>query len=380
MKDIVITTAFGLEALSKRQIKDRGIPITKVEDGKITVSGNEETVARLNIHLGTADRVYLVLGRFKVLSFEDLFQGTLAIDFENLMPADANFNINGKSKASKIYSVRDSQKIIEKAVVRAMQRRYALSYFPKTGKDFKIRFEINRDICTLMLDTSGQGLHKRGYREEGGLAPLRETLARAIVELSFIAPDRPFADLFCGSGTIAIEAARYLRKIAPGIERDFDARHFSEKYRRAFEKVRQEALAEIDYDVPVDILASDIDGGIVSQAIRNAEAAGVREDIRFITRDFRQVALKDNYGVLVTNPPYGHRLSDREKVRELMRDLRDKLEKLTTWSSYIITAEQDLEKMLGRQADRRRKLYNGTIETQLYQFYGPKPPRKEKKA
>ncbi|MDO5754951.1 MAG: class I SAM-dependent RNA methyltransferase [Tissierellia bacterium] len=373
---IRIVMAFGLESLTKWQLEKMGYEDFTVNNGYIELEGTAEDIIKLNIHLRTADRVYIVLKEFKADSFEDLFQGVQEIEWGKWMAEDANFIVNGKAHQAKLFSIRDCQSIIEKAMIGKMKEIYPIDWFPKTGSRYKIRFRNHKDRTILMVDTSGEGLHKRGYRIESGRAPLRENLASALVELSFYQRDRFFVDLFCGSGTIAIEAARFARNIAPGIDRDFDCVHWSKEWQKIYKKERAKAMDAIDYGGKLHILASDIDGGIVRRAIENAESAGVREDIDFITRDFRQIALSDDYGVLITNPPYGDRFMDKKKAEEILLDLGEKMKQLNTWSWYILTDEKKLESLIGKKANRKRKLFNGPIETTFYQYYGPRPPKK----
>ena len=372
---IIIIMSLGLESLTKWQLERMGYDEIVVKNGRIEISGTIEDIAMLNLKLSTADRVLILLDSFNAVTFEELYEKVYDFNWLDLLDERSNFLIQGTSKDSKLFSISDCQRITERAIIDRLQTVYDTKWFEKKGPRYQLQISLVEDKAELTLDTTGPGLHKRGYRQESGKAPLRENLARALIELSFYSKERPFIDLFCGSGTLAIEAAHFARNIAPGINRDFDYRHWSEENDKIFHKLRRKALKEIDFDSTLDILASDIHGGIIDEAIKNAEKAGVKNDIRFITRDFRKVQLKDNYGVLISNPPYGLRMSDKKEEQNILKDLGKKMKNLKTYSWYIITPNKNFEKIIQRKADRRRKLYNGNIETQFYQFYGPKPKR-----
>lgn len=352
---------------------DMGYDNLNVNDGRISLEGNEDDIAKLNINLRCADRVLIELANFKAVTFEELFKGVEKINWTEILEADSNFIVEGRSYKSKLFSVKDCQSITEKAIIKNLQKKYKIDWFSKSKNRFRIEVSLVKDICSITLDTSGDGLHKRGYRTHTGLAPIRENLAAGIIDLSFASKNRPFVDLFCGSGTFAIEAAKKFRNIAPGIDRKFDFMDFNQKFNNAYKSEKKSALQRIDYDSRIDIFASDIDGSSIEKAIENAENAGVREDIRFVTRDFRNVVLKDNYFVLISNPPYGKRIGERKEAEKIYEDLGIKMAKFNTASEYIITDSEDFEKFYGKKASKNRKMYNGNMKCYLYQYYGPKP-------
>ncbi|MDU5998930.1 MAG: class I SAM-dependent RNA methyltransferase [Finegoldia magna] len=370
---IIVTCAFGLESLVKRQLLDMGYENLNVNDGRIMLECDEKDIAKLNINLRCADRVLIELGNFKAVSFEQLFKGVEKINWLDILEADSNFIVEGRSYKSKLFSIKDCQSITEKAIIKSIQKKYKVDWFSKSKGRFRIEVSLVKDICSITLDTSGDGLHKRGYREESVLAPIRENLAAGIIDLSFANSDRPLVDLFCGSGTFAIEAARKFRNIAPGIDRKFDFINFNDKFNDAYKQERTKALESIDYDKKIDIFASDVDGSAIEKAIANAENAGVREDIRFVTRDFRNVVLNDNYFVLISNPPYGKRLGERQEAEKIYKDLGIKMAKFKTASQYIITDCEEFEKFYGKKASKNRKMYNGNMKCYLYQYFGPRP-------
>ncbi len=370
---IIVTCAFGLESVVKRQLLDLGFENLDVNDGRISLNGDERDVAKLNINLRCADRVLIELGNFKAFTFEQLFDGVSKINWSDILEADSKFIVEGRSYKSKLFSIKDCQSITEKAIIKSLQKKYKIDWFEKSKNRFRIEVSLVKDVCSITLDTSGDGLHKRGYRQSSVLAPIRENLAAGIIDLSYASKNRPFVDLFCGSGTFAIEAAKKFRNIAPGIDRKFDFMNFNKKFNDAYKLERKKALEIIDYDSKIDIFASDIDGSAIEKAIENAENAGVREDIRFVTRDFRNVVLKDNYFVLVSNPPYGKRLGEKKEAEKIYADLGIKMKKFTTQSQYIITDCEDFEKFYGTKSSKNRKMYNGNMKCYLYQYFGPRP-------
>lgn len=367
--------SLGLESLTRWQLERMGYEDFTVKNGRIELDGNLEDVARLNLKLSTADRVLLLLKTFKALTFEELYDEVYSYSWPEILNEDSNFIIQGTSKDSKLFSISDCQRITEKAIIDRLKTVYDRDWFEKDGERYRFQISLVKNQAEITLDTTGPGLHKRGYRVESGRAPLRENLARALVELSFYDKNRPFIDLFCGSGTLCIEAAHFARNIAPGINRTFDYKHWSKENEKLFNRVRREALQKIDFDTTLDILATDIDGGIIEKAKKNARKAGVQDDIRFITRDFRKIQLPNNYGVLISNPPYAMRMTEKKEESEILKDLGRKMKDLDTYSWYLISPNKEVEKLVRRQADRKRKLYNGTIETEFYQFYGPRPER-----
>lgn len=372
MYKFMITTSFGLEALVKRQLIDMGFDDISVSDGMIEVAGFLSDIPRLNINLRETDRVFLKIDDFVAKDFDALFENIKKIAWADLLSRDANFLVNARSHKSKLFSIRTIQSVSEKAIIEAMRRTYKISNFTKTAERVQVHVMINKDLATIAIDTSGQGLHKRGYREDSVKAPLRENLAAALVDLSFYRPDRFLFDGFCGSGTILIEAARIARNIAPGIDRNFDFEDFIFMEKDHFAQAKKDALSAIDYDKKLNILGSDISGRAISLAKKNAENAGVGEDISFITRDISSVAIRDDYGILITNPPYGERLSDFD-TEEIYKKINERFQKMDTWSMYFITSDTNFDKKFKKKLSRKRKLYNGGQKVDYYQYFGPRP-------
>lgn len=372
MYKFMITTSFGLEALVKRQVINMGFDDITVSDGMIEVAGNLSDLARLNINLREADRVFLKIDDFRAKDFDELFENIKKIDWADLLSKDANFIVNARSHKSKLFSLRTIQSVSEKAIIESMRRAYSISNFKKSAERVQIHVMINKDLASIAIDTSGEGLHKRGYRQDSVKAPLRENLAAALVDLSFYGPDRFLFDGFCGSGTILIEAARIARNIAPGIDRNFDFEDFIFFDKDHFAQAKKDALSAIDYDLKLNILGSDISGRAISLAKQNAENAGVAEDISFITRDISSVAIKDDYGILISNPPYGDRLSDFD-TDEIYKKINDKFKNLDTWSMYFITSDTNFDRKFKKKLSRKRKLYNGGQKVDFYQYFGPRP-------
>jgi putative N6-adenine-specific DNA methylase len=370
---MIATTTFGLEAVAKRELESLGFSGIKADNGRLDFSGNIEDIVKANLWMRTADRILVKMGEFKALSFEELFQGTLSIPWEDWIPEDGNFIIEGKSHNSKLYSISDSQRIVEKAIVERLKKTYPVEWFKKTGARYKIEVSILKDMVTLTMDTSGAGLHKRGYRDRAGDAPIKETLAAAMVMLSYWNKDRVLFDPFCGSGTILIEAAMIARNIAPGLDRSFDAEGWGVIPEEVWTKARVDARKAIDYSQELHILGSDTDKRSILRARDNASNLGINEDISFFVKDMRDVDMNFEYGVVITNPPYGERMGEKEEVQNLYVDLGKKLRPHDTWSVYVITSDEEFEKLYGKKADRKRKLYNGRIKVDYYQFYGPRP-------
>lgn len=375
---LIATTAFGLEAVAKMELLDLGYEDLIVENGRIKFTATEKDIPRVNIWLRTADRVLLLMGEFKALSFEELFDKTKELPWDDWIPEDGNFVVEGKSVKSRLYSISDCQRIVEKAVVEKLKTKYNVEWFKKTGPKYRIEVSLLKDIATLTIDTSGVGLHKRGYRDRAGDAPIKETLAAGMILLSYWNKDRLLFDPFCGSGTIPIEAAMIGKNIAPGLDRSFAAEEWPRIKEEYWKEARREALKAIDHDVRLNILACDIDKRSILRARDNAANLGLEDDITFFVKDMRDVDLEDDYGVVITNPPYGERLGEREEVHQLYRDLGKKLRNLKTWSLYLITSEERFEELYGKKADKRRKLYNGRIKVDYYQYFGPRPPKVQK--
>lgn len=373
--ELIATTTFGLEAIAKRELEALGYKNLKVENGKVIFSGSERDIPKANIWLRTAERILLKMGEFKAFSFDELFEKTKALPWDEWIEEDANFVVEGKSINSKLYSISDCQRIVEKAVVEKLKTKYDVDWFPKTGAKYTIEVALLKDVATLTIDTSGAGLHKRGYRDRAGDAPIKETLAAAMVLLSFWNKDRVLFDPFCGSGTIPIEAAMIARNIAPGLDRNFAAEEWSRVDKSYWTEVKREAMKKIDNDTQLQILGSDTDKRSILRARDNAANLGLEDDIQFFMKDMRDVDLKDEYGVVITNPPYGERMGEVEEINMLYKDFGEKFKELKTWSVYAITSSKNFEVLYDRRADRKRKLYNGRIETTYYQFYGPRPDK-----
>lgn len=376
MKNIklIATTNIGLEAVTKRELLDLGYEDLEVSDGKIKISCQLKDIAILNLRLRTAERVLLLIDSFRAETFEELFDKVFEISWWEYIAEDDQFIIQGRSRKSKLFSISDCQKITEKAIIEKLKMKYKVSWFEKSGPRVKIEASLLNDIAEITMDTSGDGLHKRGYREVNYKAPLSETIAASLVKLSFWKKDRILADPFCGSGTIPIEAAMIEKNIAPGLMRDFDFVKFKFFDEELFKEEKKKCYSEIKYDEKLEILASDVSHKAIQIARANAEILGLEEDISFFQKDIRDLDLPDDYGVIITNPPYGERIG-KEDVDELNKELGELARSLKTWSYYIITANENFEKNFGKKADRNRKLYNGRLKTYYYQYYGPKPRR-----
>lgn len=376
MKNIklIATTNMGLEAVTKRELLDLGYEDLEVSDGKIKISCQLKDIAILNLRLRTAERVLLLIDSFRAETFEELFDKVFEIRWWDYIAEDDQFIIQGRSRKSKLFSISDCQRITEKAIIEKLKMKYKVSWFEKSGPRVKIEVSLLNDLAEITMDTSGEGLHKRGYREVNYKAPLSETIAASLVKLTFWNKDRILADPFCGSGTIPIEAAMIEKNIAPGLMRDFDFVKFKFFDEDIYKEEKKKCYSEINYDEKLEILASDVSHKAIQIAKANAEILGLDEDISFFQKDIRDLDLPDDYGVIITNPPYGERIG-KEDVDELNKELGELARSLKTWSYYIITANENFEKNFGKKADRNRKLYNGRLKTYYYQYYGPKPRR-----
>ena len=374
--ELIAATTFGLEAVVRREIEDLGYKIIKTEDGKVTFSGDERAVCRANLWLRSSDRVQIKMAEFRALEFEDLFQRVKGIAWEEWIPADGKFIMNGSSVKSKLSSVPAIQRVCEKAVVERLKETYPVDHFEKTGAEFSIKVSILKDIAVVTLDTTGPGLNKRGYRKLIGAAPIKETMAAAMIQLSFWNKDRILVDTCCGSGTIPIEAALIARNIAPGINRTFASEKWDAIPEKLWKEERKAAYEAIDYDSELKIRGMDIDPEAIKIARLNAEAAGVDEDIDFMVKDCAAFRTDELSGVIVTNPPYGERIGDREAIDHIYGVYKKIFKFNPTWSIFAVTSDKNIEVSLGRNADRRRKLYNGRLEVCYYQFHGQKPQRK----
>lgn len=373
---IIITTNFGLEAVVKRELFSLGYDKLKVSDRKIELEGTANDIARLNINLRCAERVYIALTSFKATSFEELFDKTYSFNWMDIIKKGGAFPVNGKSYKSKLFSISDSQRIVKKAIAERLKSEYKTDWVNEDGPRYQLEIDLNSDIATITLDTSGRGLHRRGYRTRAGDAPLKETLAAALVYLSFYSldKDRTLIDPFCGSGTIPIEAAMIKRNIAPGLDREFDFMYWDNLgFDKAYEEAISEAMSKIDFDKKLSIIASDIDKWQIIKAKDNASRLGLEDDIKFFVKDFRKLDLRDDHSVLISNPPYGVRLGEEKEIEKLSIDLGEKFSKFKNLSLYFLTSFDEFEHFFGRKADRKRKLYNGKIKTNYYQYYGNKP-------
>lgn len=376
--DILVPCHFGLEAVLKREIYDLGYEITKVEDGRVTFEGDEEAICRANIFLRTAERVMIQVGRFKATTFEELFQGIKNLPWEEYIPEDGKFWVKKASSInSKLFSPSDIQSIAQKAMVERMKQKYHKEWFKEDGAAYPVRIFLLKDEVTVALDTSGDSLHKRGYRTMTSKAPLTETLAASLIMLTPWRKDRILVDPFCGSGTFPIEAAMIAANIAPGMNRDFTAEEWTNMIdRKLWYECVKEAEDMIDTTVKVDIQGYDIDGDVIKAARENAKRAGVEHMIHFQQRAVADLSHPKKYGFIITNPPYGERLEDKADLPELYTQIGQAYQRLDSWSMFLITSYTDTEKYIGRKADKNRKIYNGMLKTYFYQFLGPKPPKK----
>ncbi len=375
--ELIATATFGLEAIVAREVKALGYEDVQVENGKVMFTADESAICRTNLWLRSADRVLLKVGEFKALTFDELFEKTKALPWGDIIPENAIFPVNGKSINSKLSSVPDCQAIVKKAIVEKMKQKYKREWFEENGATYSIEVAFLKDIATLTIDTTGAGLHKRGYRTLSNRAPLKETLAAALISLSYWNPDRVLIDPFCGSGTIPIEAALIGKNIAPGMNRNFVSEDWGIVSKELWRNARKETHDLAKYDRPLRIYGSDIDGEVLSIARYHAREAGVDEDVHFQKLGVADLRSRFEYGCIIANPPYGERIGEMEEVEELYRTMGKVFGQMETWSKYVITSHKNFEQLYGKKADRRRKLYNGRLETQYYQYQGPRPPRRE---
>ncbi|MBQ3030724.1 MAG: class I SAM-dependent RNA methyltransferase [Agathobacter sp.] len=378
--ELVVPCHFGMEAVTKREIYDLGYEITRVEDGRITFEGDAEAICRANVFLRSAERVLLLVGRFKATTFEELFQGIKALPWEEYIPQDGKFWVKKASSIkSKLFSPSDIQSIAKKAMVERLKGVYHTDWFKEDGAEYPIRIFLLKDEVTVALDTSGDSLHKRGYRLATSKAPITETLAAALIMLTPWRKDRILVDPFCGSGTFPIEAAMIAANIAPGMNREFTAENWTNIIpKQLWYDTVQEAEDMVDPDITVDIQGYDLDGEVVKNARENAKRAGVDHLIHFQQRDVAKLSHPKKYGFIITNPPYGERLEEKADLPDLYTTIGDVYKNLDAWSMYMITSYEDAERYIGRKADKNRKIYNGMIKTYFYQFMGPKPPKQSK--
>lgn len=376
--ELIATAPMGLEAIVAREVKNLGYTDVKVENGRVEFVGDELAIARCNLWLRSADRVLVKMGEFKATTFEELFEGTKALNWPDWLPKDAEFPVDGKSHKSQLSSVPACQGIVKKAVVEKMKETYRLEWFGETGSMFRIQVALLKDVATLTLDTSGAGLHKRGYRKLSAQAPLKETLAAAMIDLSRWTPDRPFLDPFCGSGTILIEAALIGRNIAPGMVRQFPAMHWPTVSEDLWDQAIEEAEDLAKYDLPLEIIGSDIDSEVLSLANYHVRQANLKNAITIKQLPVKDVHVASKYGVIVSNPPYGERIGEKEEVEQAYTDLGRVCKAMDTWSEFILTSNERFEHFYGKRADKKRKLFNGRIECNLYQYLGPLPPKSQR--
>ncbi|RTR30482.1 class I SAM-dependent RNA methyltransferase [Robertmurraya yapensis] len=374
---LIATSAMGLEAIVAKEVKDLGYEC-EVENGRINFRGDELAIVRSNLWLRTADRIKLKVGEFKATTFDELFEKTKALPWEQFLPENAEFPVSGKSVKSKLFSVSDCQAIVKKAIVERLRNQYKKTgWFDENGPLFKIEVSLLKDVALLTIDCSGAGLHRRGYRAGQGEAPIKETLAAALVQLTNWTPERPFVDPFCGSGTIPIEAALIGQNIAPGFNREFVSEAWDWISDKLWDEGRTEAEDLAKYDQPLDITGSDVDHRMVKIAGENAFEAGLGDLVTFKQMQVKDFTTTKDYGVIVGNPPYGERLGDKNEVEKMYRDMGQAFAPYDTWSVYMLTSNENFEACYGKPATKKRKLFNGFIRTDYYQYWGKRPPRNQ---
>ena len=374
--ELIAPCHFGLEAVLKREILDLGYEIAEVEDGRVTFYGDAAAVCYANVFLRTAERILWKVGSFQAVTFEELFEKTRALPWEDYIPRDGKFWVaKAASIKSQLFSPSDIQSIMKKAMVRRLGERYHVEWFPEDGASYPVRVFLKKDVVTVGIDTSGVSLHKRGYREVAGKAPITETLAAALIMLTPWRRDRILVDPFCGSGTFAIEAAMMAADIAPGMNRSFTAEEWKNLIpKKLWYDAVNEANDRIQDDAEVDIQGYDIDEQVIRLARENAKRAGVDHMIHFQRRSVSELHHPKKYGFLITNPPYGERMEEKENLPKLYQQIGEAYNGLDAWSMYIITGYEEAERYIGRSADKKRKIYNGMLKTYFYQYMGPKPP------
>ncbi len=377
--ELIAPCHFGLESVLKREIYDLGYEITSVEDGKVTFEGDAEAICRANINLRTAERVLLKVGQFKAYTFTELFDQTKNLPWEELIPEDGRFWVTkANSVNSKLFSSSDIQSIVKKAIVERLKSKYKVGWFKEDGNSYPLRVTIIKDVVTIAIDTTGNSLHKRGYRPASGKAPISESLAAALIMLTPWKKDRILVDPFCGSGTFPIEAAMIAANIAPGLNREFTAEEWTNIIpKKEWYNAIEEANDAIDMNIDTDIQGFDIDEAVIRIARQNSVNAGVDKLIHFQQREVAKLSNAHKYGFIITNPPYGERLEEKEALPAIYGALGRQFKQLDSWSAYVITSYTDAEKYFGRKADKNRKIYNGMLKTYFYSFIGPKPPKKD---
>lgn len=376
--ELIAPCHFGMEAVLKREVLDLGYEISTVEDGRVCFWGDAQAICDANVFLRTAERILLKVGSFKAETFDELFEKTRVLPWENYIPKNGKFWVTkAASVKSKLFSPSDIQSIMKKAMVRRLQEYYGIEWFPEDGASYPVRVFLMKDIVTIGIDTSGVSLHKRGYREVSGKAPITETLAASLIMLTPWNKDRILVDPFCGSGTFPIEAAMMAANIAPGMNRSFTAESWTNLIpKKLWYDTIDEANELVNDDIEVDIQGYDIDADVIRAARQNAEDAGVAHLIHFQQRPVSELRHPKKYGFVITNPPYGERLEEKEALPKLYSEFGESFQKLDSWSAYMITSYEDTERYFGRKADKNRKIYNGMLKTYFYQFIGPRPPKR----
>jgi len=379
--ELIATTTFGIESVVRREVEELGYDVHHVTDGKITYIGDVKAIVLSNLWLRSADRVLLKMGEFEARTFTELFDQTIELPWEHWITPKAKFTVNGKSVKSDLFSISDCQAIVKKAIVKRLQKHYDIEWFEETGPEYTVEVSLLKNIATLTIDTTGKdGLHKRGYRKHTVEAPIKETLAAALLQISYWKKGRIFYDPFCGSGTFPIEAAMIAKNIAPGLHRSFASCAWPQIPRDLWDELREEAQESIDEKEKPSIYASDIDRNTILNARENAAAADVGEYIQFFTKPLHKTSLPHgDYGFVFCNPPYGERIGQQKQVIRLHKDLRTLLDTNPTWALYTITASTNFEKEYGKKANKKRKLFNGRIPVTFYQYFGPTPPKTDKK-
>ena len=375
--NLTATTAFGLEAIVKRESEALRFTDIAVKDGRIDFKGNVETIATANLWLRSADRILLRMGQFTALTFDELFEQTKALNWADWIPKNGKFTVLGKSVRSKLFSMSDIQSIVKKSIVEKLKQTYHIEHFPEDGAEYTVQASLLKDTATLTIDTTGvrMGLHKRGYRAKSAIAPIKETMAAALISLSYWKPDRVLLDPTCGSGTIPIEAALMAKNIAPGLSRSFVSETWPQIESQVWKNARQQAYTSINTFAEPLIFGSDIDPAAIELAKANAIEAGVDDCINFEQKPLEQVALPGKYGIAISNPPYGERLGRMNEVHQLYANM-GRLFNDPTWSVYVLTSDEFFESAFGKKANAKRKLFNGNIKTDYYQYYGERPPKK----
>ena len=372
--EIVVPTLFGLEAFAARELRRLGYETTSVEDGRITFEGGWKDVYRANLWLRTGERVLIKAAEFKATTFEELFENTKAVDWGAFLPSSCAFPVKGHSLKSQLASIRDCQAIIKKAIASKMSETYGIEWLPEDGVQYQIQFALLKDRVTLMIDTSGEPLHKRGYRQYSNAAPLRETIAASMIMMSYWKFEYPLLDPFCGSGTIPIEGAMFKRNIAPGLGREFAVNSFEQMNKSIIDEAIEEAQS-LKRDTPLEIYASDIDPACVELTKENAIKAGVGDIINVTQKKAENIFIDKPYGSIICNPPYGERMGEKKECELLYENIGKTFAKLDKWSYYILTSNEDFEKLFGKRASKKRKIYNGLIKCNVYQYFGEKPTK-----